>query len=374
MGRRAAGPARNSIREARGARGLSQGDLAVRAGITRQAVNAIESGRYVPNTVVAIKLARALARRVEELFDVEIPRETAATYPSGPIRNGDRVSVGRVGHRLVSHNRTAQRSIAEGFAPADGVARGRSDVELFVSGEDVDKTAFLVGCDPSLGLLASWVSRRARIGRLVWLPGSSQEALDALATSSAHVAGIHLRDGRTGECNLRPAATALRDGGVVVGYTNWEQGFVVARGNPKAVTNAESLTSPGVRFVNREQGAGSRTLIDQLLRDARIPHSRVQGYTDVAKSHLAVARAVASGVADAGVGLRAVAETLGLDFVPVVDVKFDLLIPDGHLAHPAVEALLDVLQTAEVRAGLAALPGYDSSQTGSVRARFSAVA
>lgn len=355
-------------------RGLSQEDLAVRAGITRQAVNAIESGRYVPNTVVAIKLARGLARRVEELFDVEERREILATYPSGSIREGDRVTVGRVGDRLVGHNRTAEHSIAEGFAPADGVVRGRSDVELFVSSEDIDNTAFLVGCDPSLGILASWVSRRARIGRMVWLPGSSQEALDALASTSAHVAGIHLRDARSGEWNLRAASTALRDGGVVVRYTSWEQGFVVARGNPKAVTTAEALTRPGVRFVNRERGAGSRTLIDQLLRDARIPRARVQGYTSVATSHLAVARAVASGTADAGVGLRAVAETLDLDFVPMVDVSFDLLIPNQHLSHPAVEALLDVLQSGRARAGLAALPGYDSSQTGSVRARFGAVA
>lgn len=375
MGRRTAGSTNNLIRQARLDRGISQDELASGAGITRQAVNAIESGRYVPNTIVSIKLARALHRRVEDLFDIDSPPVRVATAPSsGTLQDGERVAVGRVGTRLVSHSRANERSIVEGFPPADGVVRGEAEVELHVPAEEVEHTAFLVGCDPSLGILASFASRRARVGRLVWLPGSSQEALDALASSSAHVAGIHLRDARSGECNLGPAAAALYGGGVVIGYAGWEQGLVVARRNPKRLTNAEALTKPGVRFINREQGAGSRTLIDQMLRDAGIPHSRVHGYADVARSHLAVGRAVAGGVADAGIGLRAVAATLGLDFVPMVVVKFDLLIPQEHLKHPAIEALLDVLQTRTLRAELAALPGYDCAHTGSVRAQFGAAA
>jgi molybdate-binding protein len=166
----------------------------------------------------------------------------------------------------------------------------------------------------------------------------------------------------------------LRGGGVVVSYASWEQGFIVAPGNPKRVGNAEALTNRGVRFINREPGAGSRTLMDQMLRDAGIPRACVRGYSDVARSHLAVGRAVAGGAADAGVALCAVAQALGLDFVPIADVKFDLLIPDEHLSHPAIEALLEALQTRALRAGLAALPGYDCGQTGSVRARFEAAA
>ena len=105
-----------------------------------------------------------------------------------------------------------------------------------------------------------------------------------------------------------------------------------------------------------------------------MPHERVAGYGDVVRSHVAVAREVAAGRADTGIALRAVAEALGLDFAPITDVKFDLLIPDEHLTHPAVEALLDVLQTSTARAALAALPGYDSSEAGTVRARFGAAA
>jgi molybdate-binding protein len=272
------------------------------------------------------------------------------------------------------HRRSAERAVSEEFAAADGVARSASDVELFTPREEIEHTAFLMGCDPSLGMLAAWATQRARAGRLVWIPGSSQQALDALENSTAHVAGIHLRDARSGECNREPAAKALRDGGLLVGYTRWEQGFVVRRGNPKGITDAEALTSPDVHVVNRERGAGSRTLFDQALREARSPHTQVGGYDDIATSHIAVARAVATGRADAGIGLRAVADSFGLDFVPLVAVSFDLLIPHQHLSHPAIEALLDALQSGSVRAALAALPGYDSSETGTLRGRFGSAA
>ena len=372
MGRRTAGSSNNLIREARAAVGLSQGELAARSGIQRQAVNAIEAGRYVPNTLVALKLARALGRRVEDLFPLDDPSAAAAQADGdGSVRAGDRVCAGRVGDRIVMHHRAREHAVIEGFSAADGVARSDREVSLFASQERIDQTAFIVGCDPSLAILAQLVTERVRSGRLVWIAGSSQRALDALASSTAHVAGIHLRDARTGECNVR-AAARLSDGGALVGYAAWEQGFIVRRGNPKALTTVEALIQPSVRIINRERGAGSRTLLDQALRDARIPHNRIDGYDDVATSHFAVGRAVAAGAADAGIGLRAVATSLDLDFVPLADIKFDLLIPEAHLHHPVIEVLLDALHSASVRASLASLPGYDCSETGSVRRRFAA--
>jgi molybdate-binding protein/DNA-binding XRE family transcriptional regulator len=371
MGRRTSGLKGNLVREARTVAGFSQADLASQAGIQRQAVNAIEAGRYVPNTLVALKLARALGRSVEDLFPLDEPEETVAQADAAAsVRAGDRVSAGRVGDRIVMHRRAGDHAVVEGFSAADGIARSGHAVSLFATRE-VDETAFIVGCDPSLDMLAQLVTRRARTGRLVWIPGSSRHALDALASSTAHVAGIHLRDARTGECNVQAAAT-FAEGGALVGYTAWEQGFIVRRGNPKAVTTVEALMQPSVRVINRERGAGSRTLLDQALRDARIPHARVDGYDNVATSHFDVGRAVASGAADAGIGLRAVAASLELDFVPLADIKFDLLIPEQHLHHPVIETLLDALHSASLRASLASLPGYDCSDAGAVRHRFAA--
>jgi len=360
----------NNIRAARAACGLSQQQLAQRAGLTRQAVVAIEAGHYTPNTAVALRLAQALACRVEDLFLLpEQLVERRAVIAGGRCAPGTRVVVGAVGERLVAHPLEGGRL----FAPADGVALSpAADVRLFIPPELAERTAFLVGCDPSLGVLAAAVSRRSSEARLVWLPGSSQAALNALRRSTVHVAGIHLRDAKSREFNLAQANKALAaTGGVVVSYAEWEQGFIVRRGNPKKLRSVADLARTGVRLVNREPGSGSRALLDQLLDDAGIDAGSVHGYAHVVGSHMAVARAVADGMADVGIGLRAVARA-ECGFVPLTDARFDFLIPDEHLDHPAIKALLDVLQTASLRAELAALPGYDVSQTGATRARIAA--
>jgi molybdate-binding protein/DNA-binding XRE family transcriptional regulator len=369
MGRRTeAAELQSNVRAARTARGLSQQHLAGLAGLTRQTIVAIETGRYTPNTAVALRLAQALACRVEDLFLLpERLVQRRAALAGGRCDTGARVVVANVGDRLVAHQLKGDRL----FAPADGVALNSApDVRLFITPEQAERTAFLVGCDPSLGMLATWVSRRAGDARLVWLPGSSQAALDALRHSTAHVAGIHLRDPKTGEFNVPQARRALaKGGGLVVSYAGWEQGFIVQRGNPKKLGSVDCLARPGVRLVNREPGSGSRTLLDQLLGGACIRPETIAGYDRVVSSHMAVARAVADGAADLGIGLRAVASSAGVDFVPLADARFDFLIPSEHLDHPAIRVLLDVMQSASLRAELSALPGYSVSETGTARVR-----
>jgi putative molybdopterin biosynthesis protein len=372
MGRRTeTADLQNNVRAQRITKGLSQHHLAEQAGITRQAIVAIEAGHYTPNTAVALRLAQALACRVEDLFvlpDRLIQRRAASA--GGRYGAGTRVVVANVGDRLVAHQLKGL------FAPADGVALNAvPDIQLFITPEQAERTAFLVGCDPSLGMLAAWVSRRAGDARLVWLPGSSQAALDALRHSTAHVAGIHLRDPKTGEFNVPQARRALaKGGGLVVSYAGWEQGFIVQRGNPKKLGSVDALSRRGVRLINRELGSGSRALLDQLLAGACISPETIAGYDRVVSSHIAVARAVADGAADVGIGLRAVASAVDADFLPLADARFDFLIPSEHLDHPAIKVLLDVMQSTSLRAQLSALPGYSTSETGTVRERVGAVA
>jgi molybdate-binding protein/DNA-binding XRE family transcriptional regulator len=372
MGRRTeAAELQSNVRAVRVAKGWSQHHLAELAGLTRQTIVAIETGRYTPNTAVALRLAQALACRVEDLFLLpERLVQRRAVLAGGRCNAGARVVVATVGDRFVAHQLKGL------FAPADGVALNSApDVQLFITPEQAERTAFLVGCDPSLGMLATWVSRRAGDARLVWLPGSSQAALDALRHSTAHVAGIHLRDPKTGEFNVPQARRALaKGGGLVVSYAGWEQGFIVQRGNPKKLGSVGDLARRGVRLINREPGSGSRALLDQLLAGACIRPESIAGYDRVVSSHMAVARAVADGAADLGIGLRAVASAVGADFVPLADARFDFLIPSEHLDHPAIRVLLDVMQSASLRAELSALPGYSVSETGTARERVDAVA
>jgi len=397
MGRRVATrPMESEVRRRRQAVGMSQQDLADQAGLTRQAVSAIEGSKYIPNTVVALRLGRILGCRVEELFElpdgeeereVEVVASDAVppAAETGPVR----AVVGYARGRWVAHPLTARRALQEGFAPADAVLPGRGaaavaadasrrcgTARLWLDAERLERTALLLGCDPALGIVAGHMARLARgrdPARLSWLEAGSAAALAAVADGTAHLAGLHLRDGETGEFNVPQATRALAaTGGVVVAFSRWEQGFVVAPGNPKAVRTAADLVREDVRLVNREPGAGSRALLDQMLVGAGVPQSAVRGYDRQVASHFQVAGTVAAGAADAGIALAAAAAAYGLDFVPLVDVRFDVAIPADHLRHPAVALFLEALQTRALREELRVLPGYDVGEMGAVRAEVAA--
>jgi putative molybdopterin biosynthesis protein len=157
-----------------------------------------------------------------------------------------------------------------------------------------------------------------------------------------------------------------------VAFARWEQGFVVAPGNPKGIRGAADLGREDVRLVNREPGAGSRSLLDQMLLGAGVPSSAVRGYDRQVASHFEVACTVASGGADAGIALEAAAEVYGLDFVPLAEASFDVAVPADHLDHPAVALFLEALQTRALREELRLLPGYDVDDLGTVRAEVAA--
>jgi molybdate-binding protein/DNA-binding XRE family transcriptional regulator len=366
----------NRVREVRLTRGLSQKQLADRAGITRQAVNGIEMRRYTPNASVALRLAQALDSRVEDLFFLPLIGRDRPVLTSGEaMEDGHRVALARVGDVLVAHPLTGMRSIVEGFQPADAIASSDgASVSMLAPPDAPGKTAVLLGCDPSLTVLVSWVARSLPRGRLLWLHASSQSALDALPRGLAHVAGSHLPGGGP-EANVAPARRAFgREGGLVVTYAAWEQGLIVAPGNPKTLRSAADLARSGVRIVNREPGSGSRKLLDELMTRDRVAPADVPGYASVVPSHTAVARAVAAGTSDAGIGLEAVSRSFGLDFVPLTEVRFDLVIPHNHASHFVVQAMLEVLQGARLRMDLAALPGYGTSGTGNIVATIPAAA
>lgn len=386
--------------------GLAQGELARRAGLTRQAISAIESGGYVPNTAVVLRLAQVLGCRVEDLYtlpepmaermvqivggrsafaDGPEPAETAGSSAGNPPDSPPtRLAVGSVRGRWVGHPLVAGRDIQEGFISADGLlsddpssTRTTGDyaarVELLVPPERIEQTALLMGCDPSLGILSAHLGRRAGEARLVWLNGSSETALGALARGEVHLAGSHLRDAGSGEFNLPFARNALRGiGGLVVAFARWEQGLIVASGNPKQIRGIADLARPNVQIANREAGAGTRAMLDELLAAADIPSDVVQGYDRIATSHFALARLIASGNADAGIGLRAAAEAFGLDFIALAEVQFDLVIPRDEIDHPVVVHLLETLHSRRLRTELAALAGYDVSRIGSVVAEIPA--
>jgi molybdate-binding protein len=352
--------------------------------MTRQAMNAIEAGHYVPSTLVALRLAKALGCRVEDLFHLtEASRKTEAEWLGGLTTvDVDRrpVQLARVGSRLLARPLMG----AGAFNAADGLTMSAAregqtqpvsqpwvTVDLWVDAELPECTVVVLGCDPALALLGAHITRRYPAYRLIWVESSSLAALRLPGSGEAHAAGTQLWDSATGESNIPYVRRELSGRRlVIVTLSEWQQGLIVARGNPKGMTGPAELARPDITMVNRDVDAGSRTLLDVWLQSAGVTVAQVKGYSHEVSSHLEVAEAVARGQADAGPGIMAVARALGLDFLPIQEERYDLVIPLEFLNAPAVQAMLDVAVSRPFQEELAALGGYDSSKAGKVVAEL----
>jgi putative molybdopterin biosynthesis protein len=192
--------------------------------------------------------------------------------------------------------------------------------------------------------------------------------LMALRKGEAHAAPTHLLDEETGEYNV-PFIKKLLAGRktVLVNLVYREQGLMVPRGNPKGIRSFRDLTKDSVTFINRQAGAGTRLLLDKCLKDEGIGPGDIEGYAREEYTHMAVASAVLTGVADAGLGVLSAANALGLDFVPVAKERYDLAIPADFMETEKMKALLQIIrEDEEFKKAVTELGGYDVSDMGKV--------
>jgi putative molybdopterin biosynthesis protein len=365
----------NRLAQLRKSRGVGASDLARRVNVSRQTIYAIEAGTYVPNTEVALHLARELEVTVDELFSLQEDAAQSAESLAAEVLSaespvkGQPVRICQIGSRWVSVPVTASPYYmpeADGIIQTTGRAKGKADLLVFAKEEAAQKRIVLAGCDPATGLLSRMVEKASGV-EVVCAGAASKLALQWLVEGKVHIAGSHLEDQKTGEFNLPFIRSQFPDEEfTVVTFARWEEGFVVARGNPKSVKKAEDLARADVRFANREPGSGSRALLDSLLGQAGVETQRVQGYDRVAYGHLAAAYAVVTGEADVCLATRSAAQAFGLDFLPLHSERYDLVMRRRTADLPAIKAFLDVLQRATLRRKLEVLAGYDTSETGNV--------
>ena len=379
----------NRLRSLRLAKGLSQGQLAMMAGITRQAIYAIEINQYLPTTAVALRLAGALDCRVEDLFSLVSSGEVIEGDLIGalPFSSADsarvRVKVAKVGERVVVRPVATLGEVLNYTVPADGLTIGsagssrrtakvgaRVRVELLRDRRTVEGEVAVAGCDPAIFLAGEYLRRRQDRTTVVgWTMGSAA-AIEALKRREVHVAGLHIVDEKSGESNLPYLRRHLKgDEFAVVTFATWEEGLMVRAGNPKGIREVGDLARKDIRLVNREDGAGARLLLDGRLAASGLKPAQVTGYKRVATSHFEVARLIAEGQADAGVGIGSAARLLGLDFLPLQRERYDLVIPTPFLTgHPALANLLDTIVSRAFRTEIEALGGYDTRETGKMQA------
>jgi molybdate-binding protein/DNA-binding XRE family transcriptional regulator len=352
---------RSRVRAVRESRGLGQAELARLAGLSRQALSAIEAGRYVPNTAVALRLAQVLGCAVEDLFAA--PGSSTLEALLAEEAPNCRVRLGRVRSRLVAWPLRGSAALV----PADGTVTGRTGrwarVEPLPRARP-QATLFVAGCDPALRI-AGALAEASGAARVHWVPAGSTRSLLALRDGLVHVAGTHLRPPGDPEGTQTLRRTLRGTPVLVVTVASWVEGLMVRPG--AAVRTPEDLLRRGVRIVNRERGSGSRAVFDRWLLGAGVPTDRVRGYGHELTSHLAVAEAVAAGLADAGPGVLPVARTYGLDFVPVCEQRYDLVVPQDLVDLEPVRVFLDVVQGRAFRRELAAVGGYDAGPAGQIR-------
>ena len=352
-----------NVKKFRLKKGWSQQELAEAIDVRRQAIYDIESGRYLPNTAIALRLARVFSCRVEDLFVDQAPPEIEPVHlVNGEGEPSTRLALGRVRDRLVGLPLKGAESIPFGLRAADGLLNPDKKSAFILSSPDrLEQTIILMGCDPAFEILSHHVSRMAPEARVHCRFASSHRALNALADSVTHVAGTHLHNTGKIESNVIVAKQKLSGvSGSVLGFSLLEEGLMVARGNPLGIRTVADLAQPMVRFVNREVGAALRVLLDDHLQNAGIDgDTAINGYQNEVKSHREGAYRIACNVADAALGLRAIAEAYGLGFVPITAARCDLVVPKDILNHPTVKILLDVLQSAPLRKEIDSIPGYE---------------
>lgn len=360
-------PFRSDVRTLRARAGWSQTELGERVGLTRQSLSAIESGASVPSTEVALRLASAFGVRVEDLFRLEDqphPVERVESAGLGGALPG-RVRVARVSGRRWAYG--LDLADVGGADAADGVGELGPDGSVLVrplADRPAPPDLVVAGCDPAFGLIRERLRREHGV-EVLWIRTGSRSALEALARGAVHVAGIHLRDPESGAYNAPWIERVVPFRTVRITFATWEQTILVGRGNPLGIRGVEDLARPDVRFLNREPGSGSRALVESALAEAGLDGSAIPGFLETsADRHETVARAVASGVAQAGVAIRAVGRALELGTVPLASEPYELVVPEHVLDLPAVDALLGLLRRPAMRAQVEALTGYDASSMG----------
>jgi putative molybdopterin biosynthesis protein len=289
-----------------------------------------------------------------------------------------RLVVARVDGRLVASPLRRGAGAITSLARANAIAVVSRTSEGVAAGEIVrarllrpmraiERTLLAVGShDVAIDLLAGALADRDL--DLVSANVGSIAGLVALRDRATHVAGTHAIDPNDGSYNVSAVRRyGPRERVALVHFARREQGLIVARGNPLELHDVAAIAAAGARYINRQKDAGTRMLFDLLLARAGIDRAAIAGYDRLEFTHTAVAALIADGSADCGLGIRAAAAALDLDFVPLASEPYELALRAAALDEPRIAALIETLRSAALRSEVNALPGYDATDAGSIR-------
>lgn len=281
-----------------------------------------------------------------------------------------RVSLGRINGKLSASPLARGAGVITSFTKADGVLIVPQNYEGIEAGEEVtirlnkpltemENTLIVTGShDPLIDEISDFLARKGAPFRVCSTHVGSMGALYAVRDGLAHMGGIHLLDAETGVYNQSYVKKYLPEGNAVTAKgVGRVQGLMVQKGNPLHIKAFKDIK--GVRYVNRQRGAGTRILCDYLLQQNGLTPQDINGYHNEEFTHTAVAALIAAGNADAGLGIYSAAKMYNLDFIPICNETYEFLIDKSYLDNPMVKAFLDVLYSEEFKVRLAEMGGYE---------------
>lgn len=326
----------------------------------------------------------ALAAGRNEQSGTQIKATLARSLVSGlKYQEFVRVRLGKVGDRYIASPLARGSGVVSSFMKADGILVVPQGTEGYEAGEEVtinllrpeeelSGTLVIIGShDPLLDELCDMMHANDRTVFVSSSHVGSMGGIMAIRRGECHAGGCHLLNEADGTYNTAFIEKYFPNGGVrqleCVGRT---QGLMVAPGNPLGISGISDIARSGVRYVNRQKGSGTRILTDYLCKKEGINTSTVYGYDREEFTHTSVAAQIASGTADAGMGIYSAAQLYGLDFIPICIEQYDLLIPDSAWDTPMVKQLVTALKSEEFRNRLEALGGYTLENPGEVRRAY----
>ncbi len=291
-----------------------------------------------------------------------------------------RITLGRVGDNLMATPSGKGAGAVMSLVRADGLLTVPSGCEGIGAGEkvqiellrpqtEVDATLVFIGShDNILDLLANHLHKQRPIVRISSAHVGSMGGIMAIKRGEAHIAGSHLLDEKTGEYNISFIQRFLKNIPLqLINLCYREQGLIVSKGNPKNIRGFRDIAKDKLTFINRQNGAGTRLLTDKVLQDEGIDASEIVGYDHEEYTHMSVAASVANGSVDTGLGIRAAANALDLDFVPIAEERYDLIVPGQHIEDTKVTTVLELIRTNKVfHDAILALGGYNLRDCGKV--------
>jgi putative molybdopterin biosynthesis protein len=313
------------------------------------------------------------------------PRQYAKATLTRPVVSGlkyeefVRVRMGYVGSKLMASPLSRGSGVVSSFMKADGILEVPQGLEGFEAGEEVnvrllspvdklENTLVVIGShDPLLDELGDMLHLE---NNNVYMSSShvgSMGGIMAIRRGEAHAAGCHLLNTENGEYNIAFIKKYFPKGGVkLIRCVGRQQGMMVAKGNPLNIQKFPDIAKAGVRYVNRQKGSGTRILTDYLCKQEGLDANAIYGYDREELTHTSVAAQIASGSADAGMGIYSAAKLYDLDFINVCIEEYDLIIPDHAWDTPMVQQLLVTLKSDAFKEKILSLGGYTVENPGQV--------